>query len=154
MKTIATTFLLSSVSVATLGGCGDDPSPSIEIVSVASTTLHATDDALDDLVVRLRYFDADGDLGGGEVVVHDCRDAAFASRFPIDPIASRRAVEEGSTIAGELVVTVADVELLPAATRPDVCAASGAPSTAFCVTVEDVAGNVSEPACTEPITVD
>lgn len=133
-------------------GC-ESAAPSIEITQVVSTELRVDDDRLDDLVLHVRYEDPDGDLGGGQIVVHDCRDAAFVSRFSVDPIATDGAVEAGVAIRGEIVVTVADVEAIaPAAERPAVCTAAGAPRDAFCVVIEDAAGHASNGACTGAIT--
>ena len=139
-------------SSALVCGCTSD-APAIEITQVVSQELHVDDDRLDDLVLHVRYEDADGDLGGGQVVVHDCRDAAFVSRFPIDPIATPDAVEAGIAIEGEIVITIADVEMIaPAVKRPELCVTAGAAVGAFCVVIEDAAGNPSNGACTGAIT--
>lgn len=138
-------------SALPLVACADN-SPHIELVETTPQSLDPSDDTRDDLVLRIRYEDADGDLGGGRLSVIDCRNGAFGLDFEIDPIANQAAVDAGIHIRGELLVTVADVDVVETAkSRPKACLTAKADPTAFCVVVQDSAENVSEPACSGPI---
>lgn len=144
--------------VAAGSGCGEESTtPTVEVLDVAPQMLDPSDDALDDLTIRVAYTDGDGDLGEGVAEVHDCRADGVVVVLEIPPIASELAVGEGVPIEGELELVVADVGDIAADDVPSpVCTTAGlavpaAGEVAFCVTLTDAADHTSEPSCTAPI---
>jgi hypothetical protein len=134
-------------------GCAADPAPVATILGVSPAALDPGRDDSDDLQLRIAYRDADGDLGGGEARVQDCRAADLLTRLPIPPIASAEAVAAGAPIAGELVLLVPDVAALVPAEPPPCpgAAPSSAAAAVFCVALRDVVGHEGPAACTAPI---
>jgi hypothetical protein len=147
----------ASLSAAAVG-CGSD-APTARVVSASPLELDPSLDEADDLVLRVAYTDANGDLGRGMAEVYDCRAEGLVTRLSIPPIASDEAVAEGVPIDGELVLTVADVgEVAALPSPPSACRdfGAGAPSAGaqvFCVVLIDSAGNASDGDCTSPILV-
>jgi hypothetical protein len=138
-------------------GCGD-PVPEVEILEVTPTVVDPAADAGNDVRLRLRYADGDGDLGSGVAEVTDCRRAGLVTEVALPAIASDEAVAEGVSIDGELVVAVADVLAVESATG-DGCtafgaAAPGAGQASFCVVLVDTSDNRSEADCSDPIQLD
>lgn len=129
-------------------GCDGGEAPSVEVVSATPDALVTTDDALDDLTIRVRYEDPTGDLGGGTARVHDCRSAAVVTELGIPTISNAVGVDEKIAISGELELVVTDVGTQPSAGVSDVCDTAGAAAGAFCVVLVDGAGNESDPGCT------
>ena len=82
--------------------------PSVEVVSATPDALVTTDDALDDLTIRVRYEDPTGDLGGGTARVHDCRSAAVVTELGIPTISNAVGVDEKIAISGELELVVTE----------------------------------------------
>jgi hypothetical protein len=134
-----------------VAGCAGG-APVVEVVSATPDTLSPNDDAHDDLSIAVHYEDSDGDLGGGEALVFDCRSDAVVTVLDIPPIANELAVEEGVAIEGELLLSIPDVGELARGELPVACQA--APQGAFCVVLVDLDGNHSEPSCTGRIVVD
>ncbi len=128
--------------------------PFAEIVSATPESLVTSDDARDDLTLRVRYSDPDGDLGGGLLRVHDCRAATLVTELDVPPIASEPGVDAGIVMEGELTVVLSDVGAVAVPTRSSVCRSAGAPPGAFCVVLVDASGNESEPACTGALAVE
>lgn len=149
---------LVPITVCALYGCAGE-APVVEILDASPPELSAADDTKDDLTIRLRYSDPDGDLGGGVAAIHDCRAEGLVAELPIPEIANAEAVEAGVAIEGELTLVVADVgALTPTDTAPAACAdlGVGAPDggkQAFCVFLTDAAGNESAGACTRPVLI-
>lgn len=137
-------------AAALLVGCGSEPNPVVEVLSATPSSLDPTRDEANDLVIRVHYEDADGDLGGGRAEVHDCRAANLVVGLPIPALATAEAVAEGVSIAGELSLFVNDVGVVAPGTSP-VCSGLGAPATAFCVVLVDDAGNRSDGDCTNAL---
>ena len=131
-------------------GCGAEPAPVVEVLGATPTSLDPSRDEANDLVIRVRYEDADGDLGGGRSEVYDCRAEDLVVTLPIPALATAEAVAEGVSIAGELSLYVNDVGTVAPGTSP-VCAGLGAPATAFCVVLVDDVGHRSEGDCTEAL---
>jgi hypothetical protein len=158
IKRIAILFS-SALSLAPLTAGCSDVAPTVEVVKANPTSLDTSRDELDDLELHLAYTDPDGDLGGGEVVVHDCRAEGLVVRLPLPRIATPEGVAEGVSIEGELTVVVTDVGALVAAPEPAAACRElgiGAPAggaQAICVVLVDAAGNESVGDCTEPITI-
>lgn len=136
-------------------GCAADPAPRAEIRDVSPRRIDPRDPAGDDVTLTLRYEDADGDLGGGEARVQDCRAADLASRFPIPVLAQPGAVAAGVRISGELRLRVAGIAEIAGGSpeAPPACAgaAQGAGEVVLCVTLRDLAGHEGPPACAPPI---
>jgi hypothetical protein len=137
--------LLAVVGVAS--ACGDGDAPVAEIIGHAPSTLTPGDDTRDDLTLEVHYADADGDLGQGAVLVHDCH-GGVTERTSLPAIASPEAVDAGVEIEGDLQVIVADVGAVQAGPTPEAC---GGDTGAFCVVLVDAAGNESDPACVSGI---
>src|SRR4051794_3137597 len=77
----------------------------------ASVTKAALEDR--DLTLGVHYRDGDGNLGGGEAEVQDCRGAELVTKLALPRIASDEAVKAGVAIEGELdlhVYAIGDVE--------------------------------------------
>lgn len=146
------------LALGALAGCGDE-APTVEVLSASPAELDPAIDAADDLTLRVKYADPDGDLGGGAAEVVDCRGEGLVTRLVLPAIASAEAVDEGASIEGEMTLVVTDVGVAPAAEAPPAACAElgvGAPSggaQAFCVVLIDAAGNAGAGDCTEPIRV-
>jgi hypothetical protein len=130
----------------------------VEVLDVAPQAIDPARDEANDLMLWLRYFDGDGDLGGGLVEIHDCRSQDLVTRVPLPPIASREAIERKVAIEGDLKVRLSDVGSVNAAALPALCTALGVEGvttarTAFCVVLVDAAGNRSAGDCTGPIAI-
>jgi len=147
--------VLALLGAGVLGtGCADDPAPSATIDTVTPDTLTPADDTLDDLTIKLRYDDSDGDLGGGVADVYDCRADGLMIELAIPPIAADR----GLHITGTLELHVTDVGALATGVLPNQCADLGAKPLAanaavFCVILVDAAGHRGGGDCTRPIDV-
>lgn len=144
--------LVAASFSALLCGCSADPAPVVEVLGASPSALTLGRDDANDLAIRVHYEDADGDLGGGVAEIHDCRARALVTTLPIPALATPEAVDEGVTIAGELSLRVGDVGAVSPGTS-SVCQGLGAPVTAFCVILEDAAGNRSEGDCTGAIPI-
>ena len=146
-------------AAVSLVGCAD-PAPTVEILSASPDVLSASSDDRDDLTLRLRYTDADGDLGQGTARILDCRAEGLVTVLPIPRIAADDAVQRGVAIQGELTLVVADVGAFPPSESvPAACAELGVPAPRdgaqrFCVVLTDAAGHTGEGACTEPVRVE
>jgi hypothetical protein len=145
-----------ATALLVLTGCSSDPvPPTVSIVSQAPDGLVPGSDDEDDVSLRLAYEDGDGDLGGGIMYVHDCRDAEGEVRLPIPVVAAEEIVEDMQPISGELIALVPDIDAAPAdATPAPLCAEQGVTLTAdslvLCVVLEDSAGGRSGVACSDP----
>lgn len=148
MRRWATALLL-------LTGCSSEPQPpTVSIISQAPAAIVVGNDDEDDVSLRLAYEDGDGDLGGGVMYVHDCRDATSEIQFPIPVVASPEIVEEMQPISGELIALVPDIGAASSdATAPALCDELGVTLTpdelVLCVMLEDSAGGRSDGACSE-----
>lgn len=136
------------VSLVVLAGCTETGRPDVEIVQATPTQIAAGDDGADDLTLRVRYADADGDLGSGYARVIDCRARGVETRLDIPEIANDDAVAAGIAIEGELDLLVNDVGFVETEQLPPECEDENAPAGAFCVVLVDQSGNESIPACT------
>jgi predicted secreted protein len=152
--------LLSAAMLVAGGGCGEeDLAPVVVIVSVSPDTLDPSRDDADDLTIVAEYRDADGDLGGGVVEIHDCRAAELVTVGDIPEIASEEAVRARVPIEGTLRLVVGDVgHVAIDAEPPPVCADLGvaapvAGEATFCVRLTDLAGNTGPGDCTAPVTI-
>lgn len=134
-----------------LSGCAETGRPDVEIVQVTPNEISAGNDGSDDLMLRVRYADADGDLGSGYARVIDCRAQGVETRLDIPAIANEEAVAAGAAIEGELDLLVNDVGFIDTDLLPPECEDENAPAGAFCVVLVDQAGNESIPACTEAL---
>ncbi len=153
------TFLCALVFLA-LAACGsDDTAPSVAIATTAPLQIVPDDDALDDIVITVDYFDDDGDLGEGVAEIHDCRAAGLTTELPLPAIASDEAVDAGVPIAGvlELVLSdVGDVDIDAVAPAPCAALDVGAPvegEARFCVVLVDAAGNAGVGDCTPVVQI-
>jgi hypothetical protein len=146
-----------ALSLAMLGCSGSVPA--VEIVGASPETLSASDDAMDDLTITVRYSDPDGDLGQGIARILDCRAEGLVTELGIPRIANDEAVAQGAPIEGEMQLVVADVgDVAASESVPAACADLGVskPSDGaqvFCVVLVDTAGNESEGACTARVTI-
>jgi hypothetical protein len=136
------------------GACTPDPAPSATIESASPDQLMPSDDAHDDLTIKLRYDDGDGDLGGGLAEVHDCRADDVVIELAIPAIAD----EPDLHITGTLDLHVNDIGAIGATALPALCRDLGvrelaADTAVFCVVLEDAAGHRGEGDCTKPITL-
>lgn len=151
--------ILIAALVAFAAGCSDSPNPTVTVVDHSPPALDPTDDAADDLTIRIDYRDGDGDLGGGVAEVHDCRADGLIHTFDLPAIASSAAVAKGVPISGRLDIWVNDIdEVKMASVAATVCADLGIePPTAgqavFCILLVDAAGNRGDGDCTEPIAI-
>ncbi len=140
-------------------GCGTDPvAPTVSIIAQAPSSLVVGLDEQDDVSLRLAYEDGDGDLGGGILIIRDCRDARTALELPIPPIAAPEEVEDARPISGELLALVPDIAVAaPGATPSAVCQAMGVLASTeelvLCVELIDDAGQKSNRACSAPFAV-
>ena len=146
--------LLALPLLSGLAACSDDPAPSASIEKVAPDSLTASDDATNDLTITLKYSDADGDLGGGTVEVHDCRADDLTTQLAIPAIAKSK----GNHITGELDVNVNDIGSFAAGTMPSACSELGVAALApdqsvFCVVLVDAAGHRGTGSCTAAIAI-
>lgn len=146
-----------TILAALLAACGtDDPAPTAEVLAVTPTELAPADDAADDLRIRVRYEDADGDLGTGIARIHDCRAEELVTELAIPAIAAMEHVDEGRTIAGTLELDITDVGAAAPATLTAACAELDvgrldADETVFCVVLVDAEGNAGSGDCTPSI---
>jgi hypothetical protein len=127
--------------------CGGNPTPEVQIVAVSPEEIDPRNDATNDVTITVRYYDGDGDLGGGVADIHDCRTVDLVTRLDIPPIANEASAGEVA-IDGTLELLVADVTEVAGA--GDGCMAFGVEPAglAFCVVLEDAAGHASNAACT------
>jgi hypothetical protein len=146
--------------IALTTGCGGGDRPEVSVLGVSPDALDASDDASNDLTIRVHYDDPNAELGGGVAKVIDCRAEGLVSELRLPSIASPAAVKAGVPIEGELDLLVADVLAEPAAHTPAAACADlgvGAPEAsgaqAFCVVLVDAKGVASEGACTKAILV-
>jgi hypothetical protein len=138
--------------VLLVAACATDPAPSATIESATPEQLVPSDDTRDDLTIKLRYEDGDGDLGGGIAEIHDCRAADVALELAIPAITA----EPELHITGTLELHVNDIGAIAPAALPAVCRDLGvdeiAASTAvFCVVLVDTAGRRGDGDCTPVI---
>lgn len=153
------TAIACGAALSAIAACGSGGSaPSLEILEAAPAELDPSQDSENDLTIKLRYTDANADLGGGVAEVHDCRGEDLVTRIPIPPIASDEAVAEGVAIEGELTLLVPDIGGNVLNGTSSVCAGLGAGSPSgsalpFCIVLVDAAGERSQGACTTPIRV-
>ena len=134
-------------------GCGGDPAPQVEILEVTPTDIVTTVDARNDVKLRVRYFDDNGDLGEGLAEIHDCRVDGLVTTLLLPPIANDDAVVADVAIEGELSLLVNDVTDVSGAPG---CGAFGQPAPApgqlsLCIVLVDLAWNRSEADCSQPI---
>jgi hypothetical protein len=139
-------------------GCGDeDPAPVVAIVSVTPDTLDLS--GATELTIVVEYRDADGDLGGGLVEIHDCRADDLVTVGDIPEIASEEAVAARVPIEGTLRLVVSDIgDVAVDDEAPSVCADLGVPAPVpgeaiFCVHLTDSSGNTGPGDCTPPVTI-
>jgi hypothetical protein len=147
--------LLLALAFVVLAACGDDPAPLVEVISATPDQLFPDDDARDDLVITVRYDDADGDLGTGVAEVHDCRGDALVSALAIPAIAPP-GIAGSKRITGTLELHVTDVGDVPVTELAAVCADLAvaplpASETVFCVILVDAAGHRGPGDCTGAI---
>lgn len=133
-------------------GCAGNE-PTAEIVSATPEALLTDDDANDDLTLVVRYEDPNGDLGGGTARVHDCRSDGVTTELPLPAIANDHGVESEISMTGELQLLLTDVGAIAEGAPPEACEFDGAGAGAFCVVLVDLAGNESDPACTEVLAI-
>ena len=150
MKPAISTLLSSLVLVA----CTPDPAPSATIESATPDQLMPADDAHDDLTIKLRYEDGDGDLGGGIAEIHDCRASDVVLELAIPAIAA----DKGQHITGTLDLHVNDIGAIAAGAAPRACTDLGVRdvtgnAAVFCVVLVDAAGHRGDGDCTRPITL-
>jgi hypothetical protein len=123
--------------------CGGSiaPTPAIVRVDTEPAALVASDDARDDLAVRIEFIDGDGDLGGGRVELVDQRvtgAAPIVLSEAIPPITDARAF-----IMGTLTVRVRNIDVL-----------TGDEETLrYAVTLVDSSGKRSNTLLTPPVIV-
>jgi hypothetical protein len=134
---------LIATSAATMA-CGGSiaPTPAIVRIDTEPAALVASDDARDDLAVRIEFIDGDGDLGGGRVELVDQRSGAGAAPIvlseAIPPITDARAF-----IMGTLTVRVRNIDVL-----------TGDEETLrYAVTLVDSSGKRSNTMLTPPVVV-
>lgn len=148
-------LMLAATAGLALAACtDDDPAPRATIKAVTPDQVTASDDALDDLTITLRYDDLDGDLGGGVAEVHDCRSDGIMIALAIPPIAGA----PHQHITGALELHVNDIAALAPGAAPEVCRGLGVgPATAdaavFCVVLVDAAGHRGPGTCTRAIAI-
>lgn len=135
-----------------VAACADDPAPSATIDSVAPDQLTPSDDSLDDLTIKLRYADSDGDLGGGVADVYDCRADGVMIELAIPPIAADKDLQ----ITGTLELHVNDIGEIASTALPKQCADLGvkplvANAAVFCVVLVDAAGHRGAGDCPKPV---
>jgi hypothetical protein len=141
------------LGVAWLLGCGADPvPPTVSIISQAPSTIVLGVDDEDDVSLRLAYEDGDGDIGGGVVHVHDCRDSDGLLELPIPTVASPEIVEQQQSITGELIALVPDISAAPSGATPaNMCSELGVvladDELIFCIVIEDNAKQQSTGVC-------
>lgn len=143
-----------AILLVLLVACTPDPAPSASIESVTPDQLMPSDDARDDLTIKLHYDDGDGDLGGGVAEVHDCRADDVVVELGIPEIAA----EKDRHITGTLELHVNDIGAIAATALPRPCADLGvaalaADTAVFCVVLVDKAGHRGDGDCTRPITL-
>jgi hypothetical protein len=137
------------------GACaGDDPAPTVTVVSATPDVIDPANDLADDVRIVVEYDDADGDLGEGIAEVHDCRGDSLLTMLEIPAIAGESMI--GSRITGSLELYVTDVGAGASSALPAVCdelgvGAVAAGETVFCVVLVDAAGHAGPGDCTEPI---
>lgn len=140
--------------VGLLAACGGSNGPSVEVISASPDTIDPTSDAANDLTIKVRYKDGNGDLGGGVARVYDCRAEGLVTELAIPAIANADAVQQGVAISGELDLVVKDVGEVEAGAAPAaVCRELGGAPQAFCVVLVDEAGMAGDGACTGPIRI-
>lgn len=143
------------IGVLVFLGCSADPiAPTVSVVSQAPSSLTLGVDEEDDVSLRLGYEDGDGDIGGGVVHVHDCRDSSLSLDLPIPVVASPEIVEQKQKLTGELIALIPDISAASGQTPPSLCAELGVSAASdelvLCVTIEDSAGQSSDGACSAP----
>jgi hypothetical protein len=152
-----TELTITAVLAFALAGCGqDDPAPSVAVESATPDRLTMSDDAANDVTVRVRYDDADGDLGGGTAEVHDCRGDQLVTSLPIPPIAPDNLVADKAHITGTLELHVNDIGAARSTGIPTPCYELGIDpqpidQTVLCVFLIDAAGHHGAGDCTKTI---
>jgi hypothetical protein len=157
-KLIGTMVLgLAGLSLVALVGCGGAAAPSAELIESTPHALQLDRDEHNDVTFKLRYSDADGDLGGGRALIQDCRQAALQVVATMPAIANEEAVTRGVSISGELTLHVNDIGEVIAEELPEVCARAGVAfgpnETVFCITLVDALEHEGSTACTPPISL-
>ena len=147
-----------SLLLLVAAACGNGPPLSATVLDASPLTLDPSRADGSDLTIRVRYHDADGDLGGGTAEIQDCRAAQVITRIALPAIASAQAVAAGVPIEGELDLTVAHVGVLSAPALAPACAQLGiqplaADTAIFCVTLVDAKGTRSTASCTRPVAI-
>lgn len=146
------------IAVFACAGCGAGPPLTADVIGTFPVTVDPTRDEANDLTIRVRYHDANGDLGGGVAEVHDCRSPDVVTRLELPPIASAEAIARGVPIEGELALLVPDIGQVPAAGPPPACTKLGvgavpAGHAIFCVILTDAARLTGQGDCTGPIAI-
>ena len=145
-------FMLAAM-LAIFAGCADDGVvPTVEVLEITPDAIDTTVDAQNDVTIRLRYSDPDGDLGEGRAIITDCRGSDIQIEMDLPPIANGEAVDKKRAINGEVSLLLADVI---AVERGASSACEGMPNAtlplegevSYCVQLEDSAGNVSDADC-------
>ena len=138
---------MRALFVLLLAGCGGSP--------ISASIINAARLDGGDVAFKVRYHDADANLGGGTAQIRDCRGAAIVTALDLPAIASDAAVQAHVAIEGELDLTlrpgaVASEALSPACAQLGVSAPPSGQAV-FCIELVDRAGTRSNAACSEPI---
>jgi hypothetical protein len=150
---------LTTLAIAILLASCKSADPTVEIISASPDALDPSKDGQNDLTIKARYTDGNGDLGGGSALVYDCRAEGIVTELALPPIASKQALDASVAIEGELDLVVRNVGFVTASPKAaSKCAALGvgapqAGAQSFCVVLVDAADNASAGACTSPIKV-
>ena len=131
-------------------GCGAG-SLSASISQVSPQALDTTQP--NELVIAVKYHDDDGDLGGGQAEIQDCRSSDLLTKLTLPHLASPDEEQKGVAIEGVLDLHV--VQVTQVSTPAQACHGVTVPpnQAIFCVTLIDQKGVRSNRACTYPITI-